>query len=61
MVAANAGLGYLIMDSERVMDIKAMFVGIIVIAVIGFSFDRIVIASQNKLLAWHKGKTISAA
>jgi ABC-type nitrate/sulfonate/bicarbonate transport system permease component len=59
MVAANHGLGYFILDSQRLWDTPKVFAGIAVITFLGFTFDRIMLSMEGIFLAWHKGKSIS--
>jgi len=59
MVAANHGLGYFILDSQRLWNIDKVFAGITVISFLGFIFDRIVLLMEKIFLGWHKGKSIS--
>jgi len=60
MVAADRGLGFFIQDAQRLFLTDRMFAGIVVIALLGFVFDRIVLRVEGTLLVWHKGKTIAA-
>jgi NitT/TauT family transport system permease protein len=43
MVAANSGLGYLIYSSRQFMATDAMFVGILVLGVLGFLADKLLV------------------
>jgi NitT/TauT family transport system permease protein len=51
MVAANAGLGYLIFSSRLWMAMDRIFVGIVVLGVCGFLADRLIVLAESTLLA----------
>lgn len=52
LIAANDGLGYLIMFAERSFDPALMWCGILVIAGMGFIVDRLLLALGARLFAW---------
>lgn len=56
MIAAKSGLGYLIMDSMRLMDTGTMLVGIITIGILGFLIDTIFAKIEKREFKW-RGKT----
>lgn len=53
MLAADSGIGFLIIDAQRVFATDRMFAGIIIISLLGFSLDRIARAIQQRILSWH--------
>lgn len=55
LVAANNGLGYTIMKAQRFLDTEAIFVGIIVIGLLGLIIDRIFAIANKKLFPWVEG------
>jgi len=55
MVAASNGIGYFILAAERGFKIREMFAGVITLAIVGYLMNRIFIALENKLMAWHIG------
>lgn len=52
LVAANSGLGYTILKSQRFIKTDAIFGGIIVIGLLGLITDRIFAAVNKKLFHW---------
>jgi NitT/TauT family transport system permease protein len=51
-VGAKSGLGFLVWDSWQVFDIESMFVGIIVIGVLGWFFFAVIDAIERRFLPW---------
>ncbi len=58
MLAANSGLGYLLVEAEHVFDTPKMFVGLLVLGMIGYLWDRLARLAQNRILVWHKQTTL---
>ncbi len=54
-VGAKSGLGFLVWDSWQVFDVEAMFVGIIVIGILGWSFFTIIDELERWLMPWAPG------
>ena len=52
MVAATAGLGYLILTAEQVYKTEEMFVGILCISILGFGLDRLIKYIRGKV-TWY--------
>ena len=64
MLAADSGIGFLVIDAQRTFATDRMFAGIIVISLMGVSLDRLARFVQNRLLFWHRdtslqGRTVS--
>jgi NitT/TauT family transport system permease protein len=57
MVAASNGVGYFVLAAQRGFKVKEMFAGVVTLAVIGYVFNRIFLAIENRVLAWHHGYT----
>jgi ABC-type nitrate/sulfonate/bicarbonate transport system permease component len=57
MVAASSGIGYFILSAQRGFKIREMFAGVLTLAVVGYVFNRIFVAIENRVLAWHYGYT----
>lgn len=55
LVAANSGLGYSIMKAQRFLDTNSIFVGIIVIGLLGLIIDRCFAMINKKLFPWAEG------
>jgi ABC-type nitrate/sulfonate/bicarbonate transport system permease component len=53
MIAAQSGLGFFVVDMQRVFATDRMFVGIITLTLLGFFLDRIVRLIQQRILKWH--------
>lgn len=53
-VGAKAGLGYQIVQMNYNLDISGVFAVLIVLAVIGISFDFLTTQVRRRLLFWHK-------
>jgi NitT/TauT family transport system permease protein len=56
LVAANSGLGYTIMKAQRFLDTESIFVGIIVIGLLGLVIDRCFAMASKKLFPWAEGE-----
>jgi NitT/TauT family transport system permease protein len=52
LVAANSGLGYAILKAQRFLQTDRIFVGIIVIGLIGLSSDQLLRWMHRKLFPW---------
>lgn len=55
MVAANSGLGYSIMKAQRFLKTDAIFMGILVIGILGLITDRFLYLLNKKLFHWMEG------
>lgn len=56
MIAASAGVGYLIQYARELSQPALMFVGVAVIGLIGLLIDAVMVAIQKKLLYWNNRK-----
>jgi NitT/TauT family transport system permease protein len=52
LVAADRGLGFMIMTSERGLRIDKIFVGLVTIGLLGFASDTVVKLLHRRLLPW---------
>ena len=52
LIAAQQGLGYIIMDAATFFRIPAVYVGISLIGVIGFAIDRMISFAERRLVHW---------
>jgi ABC-type nitrate/sulfonate/bicarbonate transport system permease component len=57
MVAASSGIGYFILSAQRGFQIREMFAGVLTLAVVGYVLNRVFVAIENRVLAWHYGYT----
>jgi ABC-type nitrate/sulfonate/bicarbonate transport system permease component len=55
MFSADSGLGFVIIDSQRVFATDKMFVGILMLSIIGFCMDYIARLIGRRFLSWHMG------
>lgn len=54
MVGADSGLGYMIWNAWQLMDVETMYVGLLVIAFLGFVFTLLLDELERWLLPWRK-------
>ena len=54
MVAAHSGLGFRILDSEQIFELDVVYVGIVVISLLGLLFDAIFMYVRRRLLPWYR-------
>ena len=52
LVAAQRGLGYLIMDASTFFRMPAVYVGIILIGMIGYGIERVISLIERRLVHW---------
>jgi ABC-type nitrate/sulfonate/bicarbonate transport system permease component len=57
MIGATSGIGYFILGSQRTLHITQMYAGIVVLALTGYAINRVFLAVDGRLMAWHKGAT----
>jgi NitT/TauT family transport system permease protein len=56
LVAANSGLGFSIMKAQRFLNTDMIFVGIIVIGLLGLLTDRIFAFCHKRFFPWQEGR-----
>jgi NitT/TauT family transport system permease protein len=56
MVGASSGIGYMIIQSQRMMDTSRIFVGILAIGLIGMFIDVAFKAAHNYCFAWNNDR-----
>lgn len=59
MLAADSGIGFLVIDAQRTFATDRMFAGIIVISLMGFSLDRLARFIQGRILIWHTATSLA--
>ena len=52
MVGANSGLGYLIVNSQYLLSIHLLYVGVIVLALLGITSNFLLVKLEKSLTAW---------
>jgi ABC-type nitrate/sulfonate/bicarbonate transport system permease component len=57
LVAANDGIGYFILDSERSFRIADMYAGIFTLMVVGYLLNRLFVAFEAVTLSWYFGQS----
>jgi len=55
MVAGSKGLGYFILDEERAMNSANMYGGIVLVALMGYSLNRLFLLLEARALRWRHG------
>jgi ABC-type nitrate/sulfonate/bicarbonate transport system permease component len=55
MIAGSRGLGFFILDEERSLHSRNMYAGIILVAALGYSLNRLFIALEKRAMRWHRG------
>jgi NitT/TauT family transport system permease protein len=57
LVAANSGLGYAILRAQRFLETDRIFVGIIVIGVVGLATDQLLRWAHRRLFPWARERS----
>ena len=55
MVASSNGIGYFVLQSQRSFAIPEMWSGIILLGLLGYTFNAIFLLVERRALAWHRG------
>ena len=55
MVASTNGIGYAILQSQRLFAVADMWAGIIAIGLLGYLINGLLVVAEGKVLAWHRG------
>jgi ABC-type nitrate/sulfonate/bicarbonate transport system permease component len=55
MFSADSGLGFVIVDSQRIFATDKMFVGILMLSAVGFLMDYLSRLVGRRFLSWHAG------
>jgi ABC-type nitrate/sulfonate/bicarbonate transport system permease component len=55
MIAGSRGLGFFILDEERSLHSSNMYAGVILVAALGYSLNRLFIALEKQAMRWHHG------
>jgi ABC-type nitrate/sulfonate/bicarbonate transport system permease component len=55
MLAGSQGLGFFILDQERSMQSSRMYAGIIVVAALGYTLNRLFLFLEGKAMSWRRG------
>lgn len=52
MLAGDTGIGYLILESQRIFQVPLMFAGIITLAVVGYLLNLVFVRVEDHILRW---------
>ena len=55
LIAADNGLGYYILRSQRLFQTANVYAGVLTIGTIGLTLTLALLAVENHVLAWHRG------
>jgi ABC-type nitrate/sulfonate/bicarbonate transport system permease component len=55
MVASTNGIGYAILESQRLFAISDMWAGILMLGILGYLINLILAIVEKRVLAWHRG------
>lgn len=53
MLAGTGGLGYLVLDMQRMFRVVDMYAWLIILAVYGFGLNSLFLVAERRLLRWH--------
>jgi len=56
-VGSPNGLGYVITNAQDTFDYKSMWAGIALVSLLGFMLNRLLVAVEDRALAWHHSST----
>lgn len=59
MLAADSGIGFLVIDAQRTFATDRMFAGIIVISLMGITLDRAARMIERRILVWHRETSLA--
>jgi NitT/TauT family transport system permease protein len=51
-IAANAGIGYLMLNASSRFDVPLVFAGLVVVAAMGVGIYAVFAAAENRLTGW---------
>lgn len=53
MIASQNGIGHYILFSQRAFRVEEMYAGVVTLAAIGYLLNRLFLAVESRVLAWH--------
>jgi ABC-type nitrate/sulfonate/bicarbonate transport system permease component len=56
MIGAKSGLGFMIWNAWEILSVETMYVGLIVIALLGFLFSMVLDEIEGLLVPWKRGR-----
>ena len=54
MIGANAGLGFLVLNSQEVFAIPRMYAAIVALAAFGLAVNAVLLAAERRATAWRE-------
>ena len=54
MVGASSGIGFKILQAQRTVDVGKIFVGILILGLIGLIIDNLLLFLNKKLYPWNE-------
>lgn len=54
MIGAESGLGYMIWNAWQILAVETMYVGLVVIALLGFAFTLLLDELEHRLIPWRQ-------
>lgn len=55
MIASTNGIGYAILQSQRLFAVTDMWAGILALGILGYLINAILVIIERRVLAWHRG------
>jgi ABC-type nitrate/sulfonate/bicarbonate transport system permease component len=55
MIASTNGIGYAILQSQRLFAVTDMWAGILALGILGYVINAILVMVERRVLAWHRG------
>ena len=56
MMGARSGLGFMMWSAWEIMAVETMYVGLIVIAILGIVFTQLITEIENLIVPWKRGR-----
>lgn len=56
MIAASSGLGYLVLQSQRLFALDRMYAGVVMLGVVGWLFTVVFAQIERRVLVWYEGQ-----
>lgn len=54
MVATSSGLGFFILEAERTFQVEEMYAGMMFIALLGYTFNKLLVYFADRILIWRE-------
>jgi ABC-type nitrate/sulfonate/bicarbonate transport system permease component len=60
MVASDNGIGYFVLQSQRSFAIPVMWLGILLLGILGYVLNAVFVLVERRVLRWHRGARAGA-